>query len=85
MVNSELKKRVAIFFIFAAWPFMQSCAAEDNSLQHINLPPGFSIEVFAEVPNARSLALGEHGNGLRPQIVVAAPSTQSILETAKGK
>ena len=25
------------------------------------LPPGFSIAVFAEVPNARSLALGDNG------------------------
>lgn len=61
MVNSKLAKRVAIFFTLAAWPFMQSCAAGDDSLQHVNLPPGFSIEVFAEVPNARSLALGEQG------------------------
>lgn len=30
-------------------------------LEDIVLPPGFTIEVFAEVPNARSLALGDHG------------------------
>ena len=29
------------------------------NLDDIELPPGFSIEVYAEVPNARSLALGE--------------------------
>ena len=30
-------------------------------LDDIQLPPGFSIEVYAEVPNARSLALGDNG------------------------
>lgn len=61
MVGTELRKRVAILFALVAWPCMQSCAADDDSLQHINLPPGFKIEVFAEVPNARSLATGEQG------------------------
>ena len=40
---------------------MQSCAADEESLQGFSLPPGFSIEVFADVPNARSLALGDEG------------------------
>jgi glucose/arabinose dehydrogenase len=40
---------------------MQSCAADNDSLRHISLPPGFAIEVFAEVPEARSLALGDDG------------------------
>jgi glucose/arabinose dehydrogenase len=31
------------------------------SLDDIQLPPGFSIEEYADVPNARSLALGEQG------------------------
>jgi glucose/arabinose dehydrogenase len=35
-------------------------AAEDPPLDLIRLPPGFTIEVFADdVPNARSMALGE--------------------------
>jgi glucose/arabinose dehydrogenase len=33
----------------------------DVDLADISLPPGFSIEVYAEVPNARSLALGNNG------------------------
>jgi glucose/arabinose dehydrogenase len=31
------------------------------SLHDIQLPPGFAIEEYADVPNARSLALGEQG------------------------
>tara|TARA_R110002096_G_scaffold5809_3_gene26811 strand:+ start:2459 stop:3547 length:1089 start_codon:yes stop_codon:yes gene_type:complete len=31
------------------------------ALEEIELPPGFTIEEYASVPNARSLALGENG------------------------
>ena len=31
------------------------------SIDDVELPPGFTIEVYAEVPNARSLALGDNG------------------------
>lgn len=31
------------------------------ALENIQLPPGFSIDVYAEVPNARALALGDNG------------------------
>ena len=31
------------------------------SLENIELPPGFTIEEYAAVPNARSLALGDNG------------------------
>jgi glucose/arabinose dehydrogenase len=41
---------VACFFSVACW------AVED-----IELPPGFKIEEYASVPNARSLALGDKG------------------------
>ncbi len=36
-------------------------AIADVDLADISLPTGFSIEVYAEVPNARSLALGNDG------------------------
>jgi len=36
-------------------------AYAEFDLARINLPPGFSIEVYAEVPKARSLALGAGG------------------------
>ncbi len=39
----------------------QSCAGADTDLAQIKLPPGFAIEVYAEVPKARSLAIGENG------------------------
>ena len=39
----------------------QSCADDDTDLAQIKLPPGFAIEVYAEVPKARSLAIGENG------------------------
>jgi hypothetical protein len=35
--------------------------AESLPLERVKLPPGFEIEVYAQVPNARSLALGERG------------------------
>ncbi len=38
----------------AAW-------SQKPSLERIQLPPGFRIEVLAQVPNARSLALGTKG------------------------
>lgn len=38
-----------------------STARADVDLDEIVLPPGFTIEVYAEVPNARSLALGANG------------------------
>ena len=35
--------------------------AEDLPLDKIKLPPGFAIELFARVPNAREMALGAKG------------------------
>jgi glucose/arabinose dehydrogenase len=39
----------------------QSCSAEQLDLDDIDLPKGFVIEPYADVPNARSLALGDDG------------------------
>jgi glucose/arabinose dehydrogenase len=47
----------AAALLFAALP----AAAQRAPLERIQLPPGFRIEVLAEVPNARSLALGAKG------------------------
>ena len=38
-----------------------SCGGEDFDLDDIDLPPGFVIEVYANVQNARSLAQGDNG------------------------
>ncbi len=35
--------------------------AAADSLEHIVLPPGFKIEAYADVPNARSLVFGDAG------------------------
>lgn len=48
------------------WLLVLTCllvlpARADVDLGDIRLPPGFSIEVYAEVPNARSLAAGSDG------------------------
>ncbi len=44
-----------------ALTLMASVQAADLPLQRIRLPAGFSIEVHARVPGARSLALGDRG------------------------
>ncbi len=41
---------------------IQGCQSSPvDSLQWLNLPPGFKAEVWAEIPHSRSLALGEAG------------------------
>ncbi|MDH5240819.1 MAG: hypothetical protein OEW73_08565, partial [Gammaproteobacteria bacterium] len=52
-------KTSLIRYVMAASAFLLTTAAW--SLDDIQLPPGFSIDVYAEVPGARSLALGEKG------------------------
>ncbi|MDJ0941400.1 MAG: PQQ-dependent sugar dehydrogenase [Woeseiaceae bacterium] len=53
--------RAAIYralFPILLLPFAASAAVD---LDDIRMPPGFEIEVYAEVPNARSLAMGDDG------------------------
>jgi glucose/arabinose dehydrogenase len=40
---------------------LQPCAMADVDLDRIELPHGFAIDIYADVPNARSLALGNGG------------------------
>lgn len=61
------------------------------ALDDISLPPGFSIEEYADVPNARSLALGENGTlfvanrrGRSVYAVVADGSGTRTIELAGG-
>jgi glucose/arabinose dehydrogenase len=49
--------RCLIAFLF--WALASAVAVA--SVDDIRLPPGFSIEVYADVPKARSLALGDRG------------------------
>ena len=46
------------FLMLAGLSFVPAALA---SLDDVQLPPGFSIEVYADVPKARSLALGDRG------------------------
>ncbi len=59
------KKSVCLFLIFISVQFI-AWGQEDDlfkkyDLDKIQLPPGFSISVYAEVPNARSMCWGEKG------------------------
>ena len=53
-VNSSL-------FLVAGFLVSQSCASESVDIDDIDLPSGFEIEIYADVPNARSMALGDNG------------------------
>lgn len=59
-------------------------SAFDNSLEHINLPSGFNIEIYTHVPNARSMALdSESGTlyvGTRKSEVYAVTNDDSTKE-----
>lgn len=61
-----LSKKTAFFFLFfISSQFMVQCQQDDlfkkYDLDRIQLPPGFRISVFAEVPNARSMCRGKKG------------------------
>ena len=82
MVGSHLAKYAALLLALFCWPVLQSCAADEGVLEQLTLPPGFDIEVYAEVPNARSLALGADGT-----IYVSnrrGSSVYAILPSASG-
>lgn len=49
------------FFEWALIILVGLFSTEVLALEAIKLPPGFTIEEYAEVPNARSLALGDNG------------------------
>lgn len=49
-------------------------------LEKIKLPPGFSISVYAEVPNARAMALGKNGT-----VYVGSMSAGKVYALLNGK
>lgn len=51
-----MKYTLAFLVLAGYWP-----AAIADVVDQIRLPPGFRIELYAEVPNARSLAVGDNG------------------------
>ena len=77
--------KLSIFLISILSPL---CA---QALEDISLPAGFSIEEYADVPNARSLALGDSGTvfvsnrkGRSVFAVVAGDGGTRTIELAKG-
>src|SRR5512139_1441327 len=51
-------KRLIALTLMAFWWLAQAAAAP-LPLENLSLPPGFAIELFARVPNARQMALGK--------------------------
>ena len=49
-----------IIIILMAFGWLAQAAAESLPLASLRLPPGFGIELFARVSNARQMALGKH-------------------------
>ncbi|MGI9222625.1 MAG: PQQ-dependent sugar dehydrogenase [Woeseiaceae bacterium] len=91
MVGTKLVKYL-LAPVAASLFLIQSCAADDGELANISLPPGFTIEVFANVPKARSLALGDDGtifvsnrHGSSVYAVIGGESGQrEVIEIASG-
>ena len=54
--------KTALFIVIGLLASFNGSAQAELDLSDIQLPPGFSIEIWSdEVPNARSLALGDNG------------------------
>ncbi|MDP2111888.1 MAG: sorbosone dehydrogenase family protein [Thiobacillus sp.] len=49
-----------ILFIMMLFAWLAPAAADSLPLASLKLPPGFEIELFARVPNARQMALGNN-------------------------
>lgn len=77
MVGTKLVNLSLAFVAVISFALIQSCAAEEDLLRDISLPPGFVIDVFADVPNARSLALGDNGT-----VFVANRRSNSVYAVA---
>ncbi len=57
-------RAMLVLFRFAIALVALSASAAELPLERIELPPGFAIELWARVDNARQMALGRHdGNG----------------------
>ena len=54
-------RRIAVLILALSLLSSLASAREDFDLDRIKMPKGFRIEVYADVPNARSLALGQKG------------------------
>lgn len=52
-------KRLIVSLVMG-FGWLAQAAAADLPVSRLKLPPGFAIELFARVPNARQMALGNH-------------------------
>ena len=71
-MTSFLPRSLAVAALAILVPL--AACAQDLALDRIKLPPGFEINVYANVPTARSLALGQKGTvfvGTRQSAVYA--------------
>jgi glucose/arabinose dehydrogenase len=84
-----MSKSRIFLLLFALLPFSFPARAELN-LKDIKLPPGFSISLYAKVPEARSMTLGDKGTlfvGTRGDKVYAVRERggrQEVLTIASG-
>jgi len=72
-------KFIAALLLSLSLLLSPSWAKADVDLSDIVLPPGFAIEVYADVPNARSMALGENGT-----IFVSNRRASSVYAIVRG-
>ena len=92
MVGTKLTRLFLTPVAVASLLIVQACSADDTMLPDISLPPGFTIEVFADVPKARSLVLGDNGtvfvsNRRGSSIYAVVPSDdgqREVLEIVSG-
>jgi glucose/arabinose dehydrogenase len=91
--SSPSKKFFLFFFPFLLSARVALADAKDVKLDAIRLPPGFSISLYAEVPGARSMAMGPKGtlfvgtrDGQVYAVVDAGDGTKAkeVLTLAKG-
>ncbi|MBL4679918.1 MAG: PQQ-dependent sugar dehydrogenase [Pseudomonadales bacterium] len=54
-------KKPILSLLLLLTPVLASALSQDK-LNNLNLPPGFQIAIYAEVPNARQMALGDTGH-----------------------
>lgn len=54
-------RRAVILALSACLGLLASALPASAQSERIELPPGFAVELYAQVPNARSLALGDGG------------------------
>lgn len=91
MVSSRYLKSCFATIAVPLLALVQSCSAGAGALEDISLPPGFVIEKYAEVPAARSMALGAKGTvfvstrrGDAIHAIVESAAGREVIELVNG-